>query len=146
MPIHFQKTTAFFIFLINIILFTLKIYSFGRKIAFKAFCTTKYVEFRKKQSFSNIFTFLSVIRQNFEDNLRILANFGKFSCRNSKIYGFRPYFFKKVVFFLYFLIKIMLFTLKIYSFGPKIAFKSFFTTKDANSFVKINFLVKFLHF
>ena len=32
-------------------------------------------EFRKNQFFSNIFTFLSVTRQNFEDNLRILANF-----------------------------------------------------------------------
>ena len=42
-------------------------------------------EFRKNQFFSNIFTFLSLMRQNFEDNLRILANFGKFSCKNSKI-------------------------------------------------------------
>ena len=80
-------------------------------------------EFRKNQFFSNIFTFLSVIRQNFEDNLRILANFGKFSHKNSEIYGFRPYVFKKLAFFLYFLIKIILFTLKIYLFGPKIAFK-----------------------
>ena len=119
MPIHFQKTTAFFIFLINIILFTLKIYSFGRKIAFKAFCTTKYVEFRKKQSFSNIFTFLSVIRQNFEDNLRILANFGKFSRRNSKIYGFRPYFFKKVVFFFVFFNKDYAFYTKNLFIRPK---------------------------
>ena len=194
-------------------------------------------EFRKNQFFSNIFTFLSVIRQNFEDNLRILANFGKFSRQNSKIYGFRPYVFKKLqfLFFLYFLIKtivfytknlfirpkhcvqiifynekykkfrknlffsniftflsvirqnfeenprilpilenlhvktqksmdfthtfsknyrvfyfflinIILFTLKIYSFGPKIAFKAFCTTKDAKSFVKINFLVTYLHF
>ena len=55
-------------------------------------------EFRKNQFFSNIFTFLSVIRQNFEDNLRILANFGKFSRKNSKIYGFRPYVFKKLQF------------------------------------------------
>ena len=53
-------------------------------------------EFRKNQFFSNIFTFLSVIRQNFEDNLRILANFGKFSRQNSKIYGFRPYVFKNL--------------------------------------------------
>ena len=57
-------------------------------------------EFRKNQLFSNIFKFLSVIRQNFEDNLRILANFGKFSRKNSKIYGFRPYVFKKLLFFL----------------------------------------------
>ena len=103
-------------------------------------------KFRKNQFSSNIFTFLIVTHQNFEYSLRILANFGKFSGKNSKIYLFRPYVFKKVVFFLYFLIKIMLFTLKIYSFGPKIAFKSFFTTEDAKSFVKINFLVKFLHF
>ena len=59
-------------------------------------------EFRKSQFFSNIFTFLSVIRQNFEDNLRILANFGKFSHKNSEIYGFRPYILKKLFFFLYF--------------------------------------------
>ena len=81
-------------------LFTLKIYSFGAKIAFKSFCTTKDAEFRKNQFFSKIFTFLSVIRQNFEYNLRILVNFGKFSRINSKIYGFRPYVFKKLqVFF-----------------------------------------------
>ena len=89
-------------------------------------------EFRKNQFFSNIFTFLSVISQNFEDYLRILANFGKFSRKNSKIYGFRPYIFKKLqVFFLYFLIKIIHSTLKIYSFCPKIAFKAFCTRKDA---------------
>ena len=41
-------------------------------------------EFRKNQFFSNIFTFLSVIRQNFEDNLRIFANIGKFSNKISK--------------------------------------------------------------
>ena len=104
-------------------------------------------ELRKNQFFSNIFTFLSLIRQNFEYNLRILANFGKFSRRNSKIYGFRPYVFKKLQsLFLYYLIKIILFTLEIYSFDPKIEFKVFCTRKDAKSFVKINFLVTFLHF
>ena len=83
----------------------LKIYSFGPKIAFKSFFTTKGAEFRKNQFFSKIFAFLSVIRQNLEYNLRILANFGKFSRKNSKIYGFRPYVFKKTpgFFFLYFL-------------------------------------------
>ena len=103
-------------------------------------------EFRKNKFFSNIFTLLSVICQNFEDNLRILGNFGKFSGKNSKIYGFCPYIFKKLQGFLFSLINIILFTLKIYSFGPKIAFKSFCTTKDAKSFVKINFLVTSLHF
>ena len=127
--------------------FTLKIYSFGPKIAFKEFFTIIDAEFRKNQFFSNIFTFLSVIRQNLEENLRILANFGKFSHKNSKIYGFRPYIFKKLTgFFLFFLINIILFTLKIYSFGPKIAFKAFCTTKDAKSFVKINFFATTLHF
>ena len=57
-------------------------------------------EFRKNQFFIKIFTFLSVIRQNFEYNRRILVNFGKFSHKNSKIYGFRPYVLKKLqVFF-----------------------------------------------
>ena len=76
-------------------------------------------EFRKNKFFSNIFTFLSVIRQNFEYNLRILANFGKFSCKNSKIYGFRPYVFKKLVFFLYFLIKVIVFYTKNLFIRPK---------------------------
>ena len=136
----------FLYFLIKIIVFTLKIYSFGPKIAFKSFLyNERCKKFRKNQFFCNNFTFLSVTRQNFEYNLRILANFGKFSRKNSKIYGFRPYVFKKLHFFV-FLINIILFTLKIYLFAPKIAFKAFFTTKDAKSFVKIHFLVTFLHF
>ena len=62
----------------------------------------RWKNFRKNQFFSNIFTFLSLTRQNFEDNLRILANFGKFSRKNSKFYGSRPYVFKKLVFFFVF--------------------------------------------
>ena len=140
MPIHFQKTTGFFIFFNKHYTFYTKNLFIRPKncvqsILYKERCK----KFSKNQFFSNIFTFLSVTRQNFEYNLRILANFGKFSRKNSKIYLFRPYVFKKVVFFLYFLIKIMLFTLKIYLFGSKIAFKAFFTTKDAKSFVKIIF-------
>ena len=109
------------------------------------FYNERYKKFRKNQFFSNIFTFLSITRQTFEDNLRILANIEKFSRKNSKIYGFRQYVLKKLYFF-YFLIKIILFTLKINLFAPKLAFKAFFTTKHAKSFVKINFLVTFLHF
>ena len=147
MPIHFQKTTGFFIFFY-------KHYTFYTKNLFirPKYCVQSILykerckKFRKNQFFSNIFTFLSVTRQNFEYNLRILANFGKFSRQNSKIYGFRPYVIKKLHFFFYSLIKIILFTLKIYSFGPKIAFKAFCTRKDAKSFVKINFLVTSLHF
>ena len=145
----FSKNYSFFFFV-----FFNKDYTFYTKNLFirpkNCFQSILYKErckkFRKNQFSSNIFTFLIVSHQNFEDNLRILANFGKFSRKNSKIYLFRPYFFKNVVLFLYFLIKIMLFTLKIYSFGTKIAFKPFCTTKDGKSFVKINFLVTSLHF
>ena len=146
---RFQKTTVFFFWyiLIKIIVFyTKNLFIRPKNCVQIIFYNEKYKKFRKNQCFSNIFTFLSVIRQNLEDNLRILTNFGKFSRKNSKIYGFRIYIFKKLQGFLFFLINIILFTVKISSFGPKIAFKSFCTTKDTKSFVKINFLVTFLHF
>ena len=80
-----------------------------------------------------MFTFLIVIRQNFEYNLRILANFRvktqnstHFAHTCSKNYSFFFGFFNKD-----------------YTFYTKILF---FTTKDAKSFVKISFLVTFLHF
>ena len=147
MPICFKKTTFFFVFFNkDYNFYTKNIFICPKNCVQIIFYNETCKEFRKNQFFSNIFIFLRVIRQNFEDNLRILANFGKFSHKNSKIYGFRPYIFKKLQGFLFFLINITLFTLKIYSFGPKIAFKEFCTTKDAKSFVKINFLVTFLHF
>ena len=119
--------------LIKIILFTLKIYSFGPKIAFKAFCTTKDAKSLQNQFFSNIFTFLSVTLQNLEDNLRILANFGKFSRKNSEIYGFRPYVLKKTMFFfVYFNEDYILYNKNLF-IQPKIGFKAFFTTKDTKS-------------
>ena len=148
MPIRFQKSRFFFVF-------SNKDYAFYTKNLFIRpqncvqiiFYNERCKEFRKDQFFSKIFTFLSVIRQNFEYNLRILVNFGKFSRKNSKIYGFRPYVFKKLqVFFFVFFNKDYTFYTKIYSFGPKIAFKAFCTRKDAKSFVKINFLVTSLHF
>ena len=76
----FPKTTGFFFVFFN------KDYTFYTKnlfirakncvqsILYKERCK----EFHKNQFFSNIFTFLSVTRQNFEYNLRILVNFGKF--------------------------------------------------------------------
>ena len=116
-------------FLIKIILSTLKIHLFGPKIAFKAFFTTKDAKcFVKIDFLVNFFTFLSITLQNFEDNLRILPNFGKFSRKNSKIYGFRPYVFKTPVFF-YILMKIIFFTLKIYLFDPKLVSKHFLQQK-----------------
>ena len=147
-PYVFKKLLSLFLyFLIKILLFTQKnLFIRPKHCVQSIFFNERCKKFRKNQFFSNIFTFLSVIRQNFEDNLGILANFGKFSHKNSKIYGFRPYVFKKLQGFLFFLINIILFRLKIYSFGPNIAFKAFFTTKDAKTFVKINFLETFLHF
>ena len=77
------------------------------------------------------FTFLSVIRQNFEYNLRNLANF-RIKTQTSMI---SPVLFQKTSFLGDFL-KNILFTLKIY----------FFTTKHAQSNVNISFLVTCLHF
>ena len=93
----------FLYFLIKIIFFyTKNLFIRPKNCVQIIFYNEKYKKFRNNQFFSNIFTFLSVIRQNFEYNLRILANFGKFSRRNSKIYGFRPYVFKKRRFFFVF--------------------------------------------
>ena len=97
-------------------------------------------EFRKNQFFSNIITFLSVIHQKFEDNLRILANFGKFSRQNSKIYGFRPYVFKKLqFFFLYFLIKIIVFHTKNLFIRPKNCVQIIFYNEKYKKFRKNKF-------
>ena len=80
-----------------------------------------------------MFTFLSEIHQNFEYNLRILANFGVKTQRSkdfahtfSKNYSFCFGFFNKD-----------------YTFYTK---NLFFTTKNAQSIVKIRFIETFLHF
>ena len=122
LPICFKKTTVAFFVFFN------KDYNFYTKNQFIRpqncvqiiFYNETCQEFRKNQFFSNIFTFLSVICQNFEDNLRILANFGKFSRKSSKIYGFRPYVLKKLQFFFWcFLIKIIVFYTKNLFIRPK---------------------------
>ena len=64
----FTKKCTFFFGFFN------KDYTFYTKNLF--FYNERYPKFRKNQFFSNFFTFLSAIRQNFEYNLRILANFG----------------------------------------------------------------------
>ena len=143
-PYVFKKLQfLFFYFLIKIIYFTLKIYSFSPKIVFKAFCTNERCKkFRKNKFFSNIFTLLSVTRQNFEYNLRILANFGKFSRKNSKIYGFRPYVFKKLVLFVFFLNKDYTFyTLNLF-IRPKDCVQSIFYNKRCKKFRENQFFSK----
>ena len=109
MPICFKKNTFFFVFFNkDYNFYTKNIFICPKNCVQIIFYNERCKEFRKNQFFSNIFTFLSVICQNFEDNLRILGNFGKFSHKNSKIYGFRPYVFQKLHFFI-FLIKIIVF-------------------------------------
>ena len=122
MPICFQKTTVFFGFFNKDCTFYTKNLVFATKDA------QSIVKIRFLVTF---FTFLSVIRQNLEYNLRILANF-RVKTQKSMIL---PVHFKKTSFF-YFLKNIILFTLKIY----------FFTTIDAQSVVKISFLLTCLHF
>ena len=126
MPIPFQKLQFFFFFLdflIKIILFTLKIYFLQRK-------TPKYC---KNPVFSIIFTFLSVIHRNYVHNLRIFANF---RVKTKKSTDFAYSFSKNYRFFLRFFNKD-------YTFYTK---DLFFTTKDAQNFVKISGLVTYLHF
>ena len=139
-PYVFKKLQVFFFVFFN------KDYTFYTKnlfirpkncvqsILYKERCK----KFCKNQFFSNIFKFLSVTRQNFEYNLRILANFGKFSSKNSKIYGFRPYVFKKLHFFVFFNEDYTFYTKNLF-IRLKNCVQSIFTTKDAKSFVKILF-------
>ena len=132
--------SLFLYFFLKIILFTLKIYLFGPNIAFKVFFYNERCKmFRKNQFFNNIFTFLSVIRQNFEDNLRIFANFGKFSRKNSKIYGFRPYVFKKLVYFLVFFNKDYTFYTKNLFIRLKNCVQSIFYNETCKEFCKNQF-------
>ena len=73
-----------------------------------------------------------MIRQNFEYNLRILANFRQ----KLKNLWISPIPFQKTTVFFFFFNKDYIFYNK----------NLFFTTKDTQSFVKISFLVTFLPF
>ena len=86
-----------------------------------------------------MFTFFSVIREKFEYNLRIIANF---SVKTQKSADFAYTFSKNYIFFGgggggFFFFN------KDHSFFTK---NLFFTTKDAKNFVKISGLVTCLHF
>ena len=138
MPIRFQKTTGFFIFFNkHYTFYTKNLFIRPKNYVQSILYNERCKEFHKNQFSSNIFTFLSIIRQNFEDNLRILANFGKFSHQNSKIYGFRPYVFKKLhFFFLYFLIKIIVFYTKNLFIQPKNCVQIIFYNEKYKKFRK----------
>ena len=102
-------------------------------------------KFRKHQFSSNIFTFLIVAHQNFEYSLRILANFGKFSRKNSKIYLFRPYIFKKIVLFGFSNKDYASYTKNLF-IRPKNCVQIIFHNERCKEFRKNQFLVTFLHF
>ena len=128
----------FLYFLIKIIVFyTKNLFIRPKNCVQIIFYNEKCKKFRKNQFFSNIFTFLSVIRQNFEDNLRILVNFGKFSPQNSKIYGFCPYVFKKLQgFFFVFFNKDYSFYTKNLFIRPKNCFQSILYKERCKKFHK----------
>ena len=127
-------------FLIKIIIFTLKIYLFAPKNCVQIiFYNETCKEFRKNQFFSNIFTFLSVICQNFEDNLRILANFGNFHVKTQKFMDFAHTFSKTSFFFWYFLIKIIVFYTKNLFIRPKNCIQIIFYNEKYKNFRKNQF-------
>ena len=126
-------------FLIKNIIFTLKLFICPKNCVQIIFYNETCKEFHKNHFFSNIFTFLSVIRQNFEDNLRILANFGKFSRKNSKIYGFRPYIFKKLQGFFIFFNKHYTFYTKNLFIRPKNCVQSILYNERSKEFRKNQF-------
>ena len=129
-----------FIFLIKIIVFYANnLFIRPKNCVQIIFYNEKYKKFRKNQFFSNIFTFLSVIRQNFEDNLRILANFGKFSHKNSTIYGFCPYIFKKLQGFFIFFNKHYTFYTKNLFIWPKNCVQSILYKERCKKFRKNQF-------
>ena len=97
----FSKNYSFICFFFNndYTFYTINLFIRPKNCVQSIFYNKRCKKFRKNQFFSKFFTFLGITLQNFEDNQRILANFVKFSRKNSKIYGFCPYIFKKLVFF-----------------------------------------------
>ena len=102
-------------------------------------------KFRKNQFFSNIFTFLSVTRQNFEYNSRILANFGKFSRKTQKSTDFANTFSKNYIFFVFFTKDYTFYTINLF-IRPKNCVQRNFYNERCKEFRKNHFLVTFLHF
>ena len=121
LPICFPKTSFFWIFNKDCTFYT-------KNIVFATKDAQSIVKIRFLVTF---FTFLSVIRQKFEYNLRILANF----CVKTQTSMISNAHFQKTIFFY--------FSKKHYTFYTK---NLFFITKDAQSVVKISFLLTCLHF
>ena len=137
----FSKNYIFFVLFTNDYTFyTKNLFIRPKNCVQSNFYNERCKEFRKNQFFSNIFTFLSVIRQDFEYNLRIIANFGKFSRNNSKIYGFRPYVFKQLQFFFFVLFnKVNTFYTKNLFIRPQNCVQTFLYNERCKKFRKNQF-------
>ena len=137
-PYVFKKLQVFF-FCKHYTFYTKSLFIRPKNYVQSILYNKRWKEFCKNQFFCNNFTFLSVTRQNFEYNLRILANFGKFSRKNSKIYGFRPYVFKKLEFFFVFFNKDYTFYTKNLFIGPKNCVQSILYKERYKKFRKNQF-------
>ena len=128
---RFQKTTVFLFFFNKVYTFYTKNIFIRPKNCVQSFLyNERCKKFRKNQFFSNIFTFLSVTRQNFEYNLRILANFGKFHVKTQKSTDFAHMFSKNYIFFAFFNKDYTFYTINPF-IRPKNCVQSiFFTTKS----------------
>ena len=145
----FSKNYSFFFFFV----FFNKDYTFYTKNLFirhkdcvqSILYNERWKKFRKNQFFSNIFTFLSVTRQNFEYNLRILANFGNFHVKTQKSTDFAHTFSKNYIFFVLFNEDYTFYTKNLF-IRLKNCVQSIFYNERCKEFCKNNFLVTFLHF
>ena len=133
-----SKNYSFFFFDKDYTFCTINLFIRPKNCVQSIFYNERCKKFRKNQFFSKIFTFLSVTRQKFEYNLRILATFGKFSRQNPKLFGFRPYDFKKLVFFVFFN-KDYIFYTKNLSIWPKNCIQTIFYNKRCKEFCKNQF-------
>ena len=145
-PYVFKNLVFFVFFNKDYTFYTINLFIQHKNCVQSIFYKERCKKFRKNQFFSNIFTFLSAIRPNFEDNLRILANFGKFSRRNSKIYGFRPYVFKNYSFFFVFFNKDYTFLTKNLFIRLKNCVPSIFYNERCKEFRKNQFFSNILTF
>ena len=141
----FSKNFRFFFVFFN------KDYTFYTKNLFirpkNCFQSILYKErckkFRKNQFSSNIFTFL---HQNFEDNLRFLANFGKFSRKKLKNLLISPIRFQKSIFFFVFFNKDYAFYTKNLFIRPNNCVQIIFYNERCKEFRKNQFFSKIFNF
>ena len=136
----FSKNYIFFVFFNkDYTFYTINPFIRPKNCVQSIFYNKRCKKFCKNQFFSNIFTFLSITRQNFQNNLRILVNIEKFSRKNLKIYRFRQYVLKKPLFFFVFFNKDYTFYTKNLFIRPKNCVQSIFYNETCKEFRKNQF-------